>query len=86
VRPALLVMAVFTFLWTWHDFFGPLVYLSDQSQYPLSLGLFAFRAQRTTEWSLMMAASTLVTLPLIVIFFFAQRYFLDGIRMTGIKG
>jgi multiple sugar transport system permease protein len=86
VRPALLVMAVFTFLWTWHEFFGPLVYLSDQNQYPLSLGLFAFRAQRTTEWSLMMAASTLATLPLIVVFFFAQRYFLDGIRLTGIKG
>jgi multiple sugar transport system permease protein len=86
VRPALLVMAVFTFLWTWHDFFGPLVYLSEQNQYPLSLGLFAFRAQRTTEWSLMMAASTLSTLPLIVVFFFAQRYFLDGIKLTGIKG
>jgi multiple sugar transport system permease protein len=86
VRPALLVMAVFTFLWTWHDFFGPLVYLSDQSQYPLSLGLFAFQAQRTTEWSLMMAASTLSTLPLIVVFFFAQRYFLEGIKLTGIKG
>lgn len=86
VRPALLVMAVFTFLWTWHEFFGPLVYLSDQRQYPLSLGLFAFRAQRTTEWSLMMAASTLATLPLVVVFFFAQRYFLEGIRLTGIKG
>jgi multiple sugar transport system permease protein len=86
VRPALLVMAVFTFLWTWHEFFGPLVYLSDQSQYPLSLGLFAFRAQRITEWSLMMAASTLATLPLVVVFFFAQRYFLEGIRLTGIKG
>ncbi|HMN29344.1 MAG TPA: carbohydrate ABC transporter permease, partial [Caldilineaceae bacterium] len=82
VRPALLVMAVFTFLWTWHEFFTPLVYLSDSSQYPLSLGLFTFRAQRITEWSLMMAASTLVTLPLIVVFFFAQRYFLEGIRMT----
>lgn len=86
VRPALLVMIVFTFLWTWHDFFGPLVYLSDESQYPLSLGLFAFRAQRTTEWSLLMAASTLVTLPLVLIFFFAQRYFLEGIKLTGIKG
>jgi multiple sugar transport system permease protein len=86
VRPALLVMAVFTFLWTWHEFFGPLVYLSEQRQYPLSLGLFAFRAQRTTEWSLMMAASTLATLPLVVVFFFAQRYFLEGIRLTGIKG
>lgn len=86
VRPALLVMAVFTFLWTWHDFFTPLVYLSESNQYPLSLGLFAFRAQRTTEWSLLMAASTLVTLPLVVIFFFAQRYFLEGIKLTGIKG
>lgn len=86
VRPALLVMAVFTFLWTWHEFFGPLVYLAEQNQYPLSLGLFAFRAQRTTEWNLMMAASTLATMPLVIVFFFAQRYFLDGIRLTGIKG
>lgn len=86
VRPALLVMAVFTFLGAWHDFFGPLVYLSERTQYPLSLGLFAFRAQRTTEWSLMMAASTLTTLPLVIIFFLAQRYFLEGIKLTGIKG
>jgi multiple sugar transport system permease protein len=81
-----MVVAVFTFLYTWHDFFGPLIYLTDQSQYPLSLGLFAFRSQRTTEWALMMAASTLVTLPLIVVFFFTQRYFLEGIAVTGIKG
>jgi multiple sugar transport system permease protein len=86
VRPALLVMAVFTFLGAWHDFFSPLVYLSERDQYPLSLGLFAFRSQRTTEYSLMMAASTLTTLPLIILFFFAQRYFLDGIKLTGIKG
>jgi multiple sugar transport system permease protein len=86
VQVALLVVAVFTFLYTWHDFFSPLVYLSDQSQYPISLGLFAFRAQRTTEWSLMMAASTLATLPLVIVFFLAQRHFLEGIRMTGIKG
>lgn len=85
-RSALMVVAVFTFLYTWHDFIGPLIYLSEQSQYPLSLGLFAFRSQRTTEWALMMAASTLVTLPLIVVFFFTQRYFLEGIAVTGIKG
>jgi multiple sugar transport system permease protein len=85
-RSALMVVAVFTFLYTWHDFFGPLIYLTDQSQYPLSLGLFAFRSQRTTEWALMMAASTLVTLPLIGVFFFTQRYFLEGIAVTGIKG
>jgi multiple sugar transport system permease protein len=86
VKPALMVMAVFTFLGTWHDFFGPLIYVSDNRQYPLSLGLYAFRAQRTTEWALMMAAATLATLPLMVIFFFTQRYFLEGIKLTGLKG
>lgn len=86
VQPALIVMAVFTFLWTWHEFFGPLIYLTDNTQYPLSLGLYAFRSQRSTEWGLMMAGSVLTTLPLILIFFFAQRYFLEGVKMTGLKG
>ncbi len=86
VRSALLVVAVLTFVGTWHDFFGPLIYLSDQNQYPLSLGLFAFRSQRTTEWNLMMAGATLTTLPLVVLFFVAQRSFLEGISITGIKG
>ncbi|BCX03394.1 MAG: sugar ABC transporter permease [Candidatus Roseilinea sp.] len=86
VKPALMVVAVFTFLGTWNDFLGPLIYLSDNTLYPLSLGLYAFRAQRTTEWALMMAASTITTLPLIVVFFFTQRYFLEGIKLTGLKG
>ena len=78
--------AIFTFIWTWDDFFGPLIYLSDKNLYPLSLGLFAFRAQRTTEWALLMAGATLTTVPLVLIFFFSQRYFLEGIKMTGLKG
>jgi multiple sugar transport system permease protein len=86
VQPALLVMAVFTFLWTWQDFFGPLVYLQESSKFPLSLGLFTFRARRTTDWHLMMAGATMATVPLVLIFFLAQRYFLEGIRLTGIKG
>jgi multiple sugar transport system permease protein len=86
VQPALIVVGVFTFLWTWHDFFGPLIYLSDSNQFPLSLGLFAFRAQRTTEWGLMMAGSVLATLPLVIIFFIAQKYFIEGIKLTGVKG
>jgi multiple sugar transport system permease protein len=86
VRSALMVAAVFSFLWTWHEFFQPLVYLSDRNQYPLSLGLFSFRSQRTTEWSLMMAATTLTTLPLIILFFLTQRFFLQGITVTGMKG
>lgn len=86
VRPALLVVGVLSFLWTWHEFFGPLIYLSERSQYPLSLGLFAFRAQHATEWSLLLAAATLTTLPLIVVFACAQRYVLQGITFTGMKG
>jgi multiple sugar transport system permease protein len=86
VRSALIVVAVFTFTWTWQDFFGPLVYLSDANQYPLSLGLFAFQSQHSTDWPLMMMAATLMTLPLVLLFFVAQRYFLQGITLTGIKG
>lgn len=86
VQPALLVMAVFTFTWTWQEFFGPLIYLQDSETFPLSLGLFNFRFRRNREWHLMMAGATLATVPLIVIFFFAQRYFLEGIKLTGIKG
>lgn len=86
VKPALAVVAVFTWLATWNDFFGPLVYLSDPNMYPLSMGLFAFQSQRSTEWALLMGASVLVTLPLIVLFSFTQRYFLRGISLTGLQG
>lgn len=86
VRSALVVVAVFSFTWTWQDFFGPLVYLSDPNLYPLSLGLFAFQGQHTTDWAPLMMASTLTSLPLIVLFFFTQRYFLQGIALTGLKG
>jgi multiple sugar transport system permease protein len=86
VKPALAVVAVFSWLGTWNDFFGPLVYLSNPDLYPLSMGLFAFQSQRSTEWGLLMAASVLVTLPLIVLFAFTQRYFLRGISLSGIQG
>lgn len=86
VRPAVMVVAVFSLLYTWHDFFGPLIYLQDRDTFPLSLGLFAFRSQRTSEWGLIMMGSILTTLPLIVVFLFTQRYFLQGVRMTGLKG
>jgi multiple sugar transport system permease protein len=86
VRPALVVVAVFTLLYTWHDFFGPIIYLQDQTDYPLSVGLFAFRSLRTQEWALTMAGATLTVLPLILVFLFTQRYFLQGVAMTGLKG
>ena len=86
VRPALIVVAVFSILYTWHDFFGPLIYLQDPMSYPLSLGLYAFRSQRTMEWALIMTGSTLTVLPLILVFLFTQRYFIRGVAMTGLKG
>jgi multiple sugar transport system permease protein len=86
VRPALIVVAVFTLMYTWQDFFGPLIYLQDRDQFPLSLGLFAFRAQRTADWELIMMGSLLTTLPLVIVFFLTQRYFLKGIATTGLKG
>lgn len=86
VRPALMVVAVFSLLYTWHEFFGPLIYLQDRAQFPLSLGLFAFRSQRTAEWAMIMMGAFLTTLPLIVVFLFTQRSFLRGIATTGLKG
>jgi multiple sugar transport system permease protein len=86
VRPALMVVAVFSLLYTWHDFFGPLIYLQDKSQFPLSLGLYAFKSQRTAEWAKIMMGAFLTTLPLIIVSLFTQRYFLRGIATTGLKG
>jgi ABC-type glycerol-3-phosphate transport system permease component len=85
-RPALVTVALFTFLATWNDFLGPLIYLTDGNKYTLAVGLAAFRGQYRTQWDLMMAAATVVTAPVIIIFFFAQKQFIEGITLTGIKG
>jgi multiple sugar transport system permease protein len=86
VKPALMVVAVFHFMWTWNDFMGPLIYLDDASEYPLVLGLYAFQTRFGVQWHLMMAAALSVTFPLIVLFFLAQRQFIEGITLTGLKG
>ena len=82
VRPALIVVAVFTILYTWHEFFGPLIYLQDPEDFPLSLGLYAFRTQRATEWGLSMTGALYMTLPLIVLFALGQRYFIRGVTAS----
>jgi multiple sugar transport system permease protein len=86
IKPALATIGIFTFMGVWNDFMGPLVYLSDQELYPLSLGLFALQTFSGGNFGLMMAASTLMTLPIILLFFVAQRQFIQGITLTGIKG
>ena len=85
MKPALAAVAIFTFMGTWNDFMGPLIYINDERLYPLSLGLFDFRMQHGAQYGMLMAASTLMTLPVIAIFFLAQRYFIQGISLTGMK-
>lgn len=85
-KPALATVGLFTFINAWNDFGGPLLYLNDERKATLSLGLQQFVSQHGAEWSLLMAASTLMTLPIILIFFFAQRTFIQGITMSGLKG
>ncbi len=86
-RPALMVVGLFQFMGTWNDFLGPLIYLTDQQDFTLALGLQFFQSQHGgTEWHYLMAASSLVALPIIALFFFTQRTFIEGISMTGLKG
>jgi len=86
VKPAITTVALFTFIGSWNDFLGPLLYLNDERTYTLSLGLERFISQHGAEWSMLMAASTIMTLPIIVLFFFAQKTFIQGVTLTGIKG
>jgi ABC-type sugar transport system, permease component len=85
-KPALAVVAIFTFMFTWNDFMGPLLYLNDENKYTLSLGLKMLLSMYKAEWNTLMAAATLAMLPLIILFFMAQRYFIEGLTMGGLKG
>jgi multiple sugar transport system permease protein len=86
VRPALLVVTVFNFMGCWNDFFGPVIYVNQANKMPLSLGLYAFMTRAETAWPHLMAASMIVSLPIFIIFFLAQRTFIEGIALTGLKG
>jgi multiple sugar transport system permease protein len=85
-KPALATVAIFEFIARWRDYLGPLIYLNDQKYYTLSLGLYEYSSQYGREWGLLMAASVLITLPIILLFFFLQKTFVQGITLTGIKG
>lgn len=86
-KPALAVVALFSFMGAWNDFLGPLIYLLDQRTFTLSLGLQFYQSQAGgTQWNLLMAASSMVIAPVIILFFFTQRLFIQGIAITGLKG
>ncbi len=85
-KPALVVIAIFTSMTSWNDFMGPLLYLHDQEKFTISLGLKSFLSMYGSQWHLLMAASTLAVLPLLLLYFFAQKYFVEGLTMGGLKG
>ncbi len=85
-KPALAAVAIFTFLNGWNDFIGPLLYLNSPDKFTVAIGLATFRSVMRTRYDLLMAASSAMILPVIVLFFFAQRYFIQGVVLSGLKG
>ncbi len=86
IKPALIAVAIFEFQAKRNDFMGPLIYLNRPNLYPLALGLQSFKTEYDTNWALLMAASVIFTIPMILLFFLFQRYFIEGIATTGSKG
>jgi ABC-type glycerol-3-phosphate transport system permease component len=84
-RPVLVTVAVFSFVGSWNDFMGPLIYLSRMETFTLAIGLNLFKTQYTTHWNFTMAYNVMMIVPIIVIFFFAQKSFIQGIVITGVK-
>lgn len=85
-KPSLIVVSLFSFMGSWNDFLGPLVYLNDGDKFTLSLGLMQFQGMYSAQWQYMMAAATVVLVPIVIIFFIGQKYFIEGISMSGMKG
>jgi len=83
--PVLATVSVFTFLWAWNDFTGPLLFLTSPKNFTMALGLQDFQSQRSMVWNQLMAASVVFTVPIVIAFFFAQKTFIQGIKLTGSK-
>jgi multiple sugar transport system permease protein len=85
VKPTLATIAIFSFVASWNNFMGPLIFVNDERLFPLALGLFKFSLHHSGDIGLMMAGSLVMTLPVVALFFFLQRYFIQGISLTGTK-
>ena len=84
-KPALMTLVIFTFMNTWNDFLRPLIFINDQENWTLSMGLAKFQGTYVTQWNQMMAGALITMLPILVVYIFAQKYFVQGIVMSGIK-
>jgi len=85
-KPAMATVILFQFIYCWNDYLGPLIYISNQNDYPLSLGLALILGDYTTNWAWVMAGATAATAPIVILFFLTQRTFIQGIALTGTKG
>jgi multiple sugar transport system permease protein len=85
-KPALVTMVLFTFLWTWNDFASPFVFITDMKKQLLTVGLSYFQTEAGADYALQMAGAAVAVLPTIVLFIFAQKYFVQGVTMSGVKG
>lgn len=86
VVPAMLTLGVFTLMNTWNDYMGPLIYLSSPKKYTMTLGIAYFKGVYTTQWNLVMAGSIVSVVPILIAYLCAQKYFIEGIAFSGVKG
>ncbi len=86
IKPALMTLAVFTFMSSWNDYMGPLIYLTSVDKYTISLGIASFKGTYLTSWELMMAGAVVSVIPILTFYLAAQKYFEEGIAFSGIKG
>ena len=85
-KPALATLGIFVFMWSWNNFLWPLLIINSLEMKTLPLGLAYFLGQYTVYWNLLMVGATIALAPVLIVFFFAQRYFIEGITLTGLKG
>ncbi len=85
-RPALTVVVVFTFVWVWNDFLEPIIFLRDWDSYPISVGLAFFQGRYSVEWHLFMGATLVSIVPILLLYFFAQKHLIGGLASIGVKG
>ena len=86
IKPTIASLAIFAFMWNWNSYFTPLIFLTSQENFTVPLLLSMFKGKHSTNWSLIMAASTISVLPVLVVYLFGQKYIIEGITITGMKG
>lgn len=86
IKPALAAIVIMTFMGSWNNFMGPLIYISSPEKMPVAYALQLYQSTHSAEYNLLMAAATMVVVPVVLLFFFTQRYFIQGVTLTGIKG